>query len=38
MVTPIRPVEFIPGKTLPFFLIGLFGLTVAILRFHKAMD
>ena len=24
MVTPIRPVEFILGKTLPFFLIGLF--------------
>jgi ABC-2 type transport system permease protein len=24
MVTPIRPVEFIVGKTLPFFLIGLF--------------
>lgn len=23
MVTPIRPVEFIVGKTLPFFLIGL---------------
>lgn len=24
MVTPIRPTEFILGKTLPFFLIGLF--------------
>ena len=24
MVTPIRPFEFILGKTLPFFLIGLF--------------
>jgi ABC-2 type transport system permease protein len=24
MVTPIRPMEFILGKTLPFFLIGLF--------------
>jgi len=24
MVTPIRPAEFILGKTLPFFLIGLF--------------
>jgi ABC-2 type transport system permease protein len=24
MVTPIRPIEFILGKTLPFFLIGLF--------------
>jgi len=24
LVTPIRPVEFIIGKTLPFFLIGLF--------------
>ena len=23
MVTPIRPVEFILGKTLPFFVIGL---------------
>ena len=23
LVTPIRPVEFIIGKTLPFFLIGL---------------
>jgi ABC-2 type transport system permease protein len=25
MVTPIRPAEFILGKTLPFFLIGLFS-------------
>ena len=24
MVTPIRPIEFILGKTLPFFVIGLF--------------
>jgi ABC-2 type transport system permease protein len=24
MVTPIRPAEFILGKTLPFFLLGLF--------------
>ena len=23
MVTPIRPIEFILGKTIPFFLIGL---------------
>ena len=31
MVTPIRPVEFILGKTLPFFLIGLFdALLIAI--------
>ncbi len=28
MVTPIRPVEFILGKTLPFFLIGLFDVTL----------
>ena len=27
MVTPIRPVEFILGKTLPFFLIGLFDVS-----------
>ena len=26
MVTPIRPVEFILGKTLPFFLIGAFDI------------
>lgn len=32
MVTPIRPVEFILGKTLPFFLIGLFdvGLVASV--------
>jgi ABC-2 type transport system permease protein len=29
MVTPIRPLEFILGKTIPYFLIGL-ALTVAI--------
>jgi ABC-2 type transport system permease protein len=23
MVTPIRPAEFILGKTVPFFLVGL---------------
>jgi ABC-2 type transport system permease protein len=38
MVTPIRPVEFILGKTVPFFLIGLFDLalltTVGILWFR----
>jgi ABC-2 type transport system permease protein len=38
MVTPIRPVEFILGKTVPFFLIGLFDLalltTVGILWFQ----
>jgi ABC-2 type transport system permease protein len=28
MVTPIRPVEFILGKTLPFFLIGLFDVAL----------
>jgi ABC-2 type transport system permease protein len=28
MVTPISPVEFILGKTLPFFLIGLFDVTL----------
>jgi ABC-2 type transport system permease protein len=28
MVTPIRPAEFILGKTLPFFLIGLFDVTL----------
>ncbi len=31
MVTPIRPVEFILGKTLPFFLIGLFDVTLIAL-------
>jgi ABC-2 type transport system permease protein len=38
MVTPIRPVEFILGKTVPFFLIGLFDMalltTVGILWFQ----
>jgi ABC-2 type transport system permease protein len=38
MVTPIRPREFILGKTLPFFLIGLFDAamigTVGTLWFH----
>lgn len=28
MVTPIRPAEFILGKTLPFFLIGLLDVTL----------
>jgi len=28
MVTPIRPVEFILGKTLPFFLLGFFDVTL----------
>jgi ABC-2 type transport system permease protein len=28
MVTPIRPFEFILGKTLPFFLIGLLDVTL----------
>jgi ABC-2 type transport system permease protein len=28
MVTPIRPSEFILGKTLPFFLIGMFDVTL----------
>jgi ABC-2 type transport system permease protein len=28
MVTPIRPAEFLLGKTLPFFLIGLFDVSL----------
>jgi ABC-2 type transport system permease protein len=28
MVTPIRPAEFILGKTLPFFIIGLFDVSL----------
>ena len=28
MLTPIRPAEFILGKTLPFFLIGLFDVSL----------
>jgi ABC-2 type transport system permease protein len=28
MVTPIRPAEFILGKTLPFFLIGIFDVAL----------
>ena len=28
MVTPIRPAEFILGKTLPFFLIGIFDVSL----------
>src|SRR5664279_4735420 len=28
LVTPIRPAEFILGKTLPFFLIGLFDVSL----------
>jgi drug efflux transport system permease protein len=31
MVTPIRPAEFILGKTLPFFLIGLFDVALIAL-------
>jgi drug efflux transport system permease protein len=31
MVTPIRPVEFILGKTLPFFFIGLFDVSLIAL-------
>lgn len=31
MVTPIRPLEFILGKTLPFFLIGLFDVALIAL-------
>jgi len=31
MVTPIRPVEFILGKTLPFFLIGIFDVALIAL-------
>jgi ABC-2 type transport system permease protein len=31
MVTPIRPAEFILGKTLPFFLIGFFDVTLIAL-------
>jgi ABC-2 type transport system permease protein len=38
MVTPIRPAEFILGKTLPFFLIGVFDVAlisvVGSLWFH----
>jgi ABC-2 type transport system permease protein len=41
MVTPIRPVEFILGKTLPFFLIGLLDValiaTVGTLWFRVPM-
>lgn len=29
LVTPIRPIEFIAGKTLPFFLIGLLEVSIA---------
>lgn len=31
MVTPIRPAEFILGKTLPFFLVGVFDVTLIAL-------
>ena len=38
MVTPIRPIEFILGKTLPFFIIGLgevaLVMAVGLLWFH----
>ena len=41
MVTPIRPLELMLGKTLPFGLIGLFDMglvvTVALLLFHVPM-
>ena len=31
LVTPIQPIEFIIGKTLPFFLIGLFEVAIVAL-------
>jgi ABC-2 type transport system permease protein len=31
MVTPIRPAEFILGKTLPFFLVGVFDVSLIAL-------
>src|SRR6266404_2630820 len=31
MVTPIRPVELILGKTLPFALVGLFDMVLVVL-------
>ena len=38
LVTPIQPIEFIIGKTLPFFLIGLFEVAIVavfgMLWFH----
>jgi ABC-2 type transport system permease protein len=38
LVTPIQPIEFIIGKTLPFFLIGLFEVVIVavfgMLWFH----
>ena len=38
MVTPIRPIELMLGKTLPFAIVGLFQLllvtSVALLVFH----
>ena len=42
MVTPIRRVEFILGKTIPFFLIGLFDAAlitmVGTLKFHVPLQ
>lgn len=42
MVTPIRRVEFILGKTIPFFLIGVFDAalisTVGVLKFNVPMQ
>ena len=42
LVTPIRPVEFIIGKTLPFFLIGLVEVSIAagvgMLWFHVPFE
>ncbi len=42
MVTPIRPIELIIGKTLPFALIGIFQLvfisTAALLIFHVPLN
>jgi len=43
MVTPIRPAEFILGKTVPAFLIGLFDVSLIATvgrfgsRFHFAV-
>ncbi|MFO7716401.1 ABC transporter permease [Desulfosarcina sp.] len=42
MVTPIRPLEFILGKTIPFALIGIFQValvtTIGIFWFHVPMQ
>ena len=41
MVTPIRPIELITGKTLPFLVIGFFDMalvvTIALAVFHVPM-